>query len=154
MKFTHLHLTILALAILVAACAPAPTNPVVVLSPIPNLPPLIIPTETILPPTEAVAPPPPPANDQALNEYTNGTLWIHLLSPQDEAVVQTSQIFVTGEAPAETAISLNDEIYLVTADQTFNIPVNLEEGPNVLEFIASDPSGNEITFFLTVTYEP
>jgi hypothetical protein len=151
------------LAISIAACTPAPTNPVVVSPAIANPSTVVAPTATeaiTAPPvTDTIVPsplPPPPTvvNGQAFTEYVNGTLWVHLFSPQDEAVVQTAQIAVAGQAPVETVISLNDEIYVVSADQSFTIPINLEEGPNVLEFVASDLSGNEVTFILTVTYEP
>jgi len=79
---------------------------------------------------------------------------VRLFYPQDEAVVQTAQISVTGQAPVDTVVSVNNEVYVVSADQFFNIPIELEEGPNVLEFVASDIAGNEVSFILTVTYEP
>jgi len=145
---------ILALMVLAGACAPAPTNTAIPLPPATNS---AIPIATGAPATVTALPsllPSPAANDQPFTEYISGTLWIHLFSPQDEAVVQSAQIFVNGQAPMDTVISVNDEIYLVSADQSFSIPVNLEEGPNVLEFVASDLSGNEVAFILTVTYEP
>jgi len=157
MRYMRSYSIILVLAIFIGACAPALTSPVAVLPSITNPPALIAPTQTVttLPATETVAPSPLHLpNNQAFTEYTSGTLWVHLFSPQDEAVVQTAQISVTGQAPVDTVISLNDEIYVVSADQSFDIPINLEEGPNVLEFVASDLSGNEVTFILTVTYEP
>jgi len=154
---------ILAPAVLVAACAPAQFQPAMGLPTATNWP-----TMTLIPPSAAEATLPPtetmlasllPASPTAVNlqgfaEYTSGPLWVHLFSPQDEAIVQTPQISITGQAPAETVISLNDDIYVVSADQSFNIPVDLEEGPNALEFVASDLAGNEVAFILTVTYEP
>ena len=152
---------IFTLAILIGACAPTPTNPIAASPLIANSPTVVAPTAaeaiTAPPVSDTIVPSPPPptvVNGQAFTEYVNGTLWVHLFSPQDEAVVQTAQIAVTGQAPVETVISLNDEIYVVSADQSFTIPINLEEGPNVLEFVASDLSGNEVTLILTVTYEP
>ena len=163
MKYLYSRTIIFTLAILIGACAPAPTNPIAASPLIANSPTVVAPTAaeamTEPPFTDTTVPSPVPAsptavNGQAFTEYINGTLWVHLFSPQDEAVVQTAQIAVTGQAPVETVISLNDEIYVVSADQSFTIPINLEEGPNVLEFVASDLSGNEVTFILTVTYEP
>ena len=48
----------------------------------------------------------------------------------------------------------NEMIALVSTDETFSFLISLEEGPNVLEFVASDVDGNEIAFVLTVIYEP
>lgn len=149
--------TIFLCALLLMACAPALASPISVLPPSTNLPALIISTETALPPTESIAPsslPTPVPQTQPYVEFTSGTLWIRLFTPQDGAVVQTPTITVIGQSPADTVISLNDIIYIVPADQFINIPVNLEEGPNVLEIVASDVSGNELTYILTVTYEP
>ena len=94
------------------------------------------------------------ASDQSFTEYTNGDLWVRLFSPQDESVVNTPQISLTGQAPTETIITVNDEIAIVSDDQSFSIPLDLQEGPNVLECIASDLDGNEVTFIITITYEP
>jgi len=163
MKSIRSRIAIFALAISIWACAFLPTNPVAISSPVANPPTFVAPpppaaitalpvAETIIP--SPLSPPPTVANNQAFTEYKNGTLWVHVFSPPDEAVVQTAQIVVAGQAPADTVISLNNEVYVVSADQSFNIPVNLEEGPNALEFVASDLSGNEVAFTLTVTYEP
>ena len=62
-------------------------------------------------------------------------------------------INVTGQAPADTVISVNDDIILVPADGNFSIPVTLDEGPNVLELAASNTGGDEIDLVLTVVYE-
>jgi len=60
----------------------------------------------------------------------------------------------SGKAPAGTVISVNEMIALVSTDEMFSFPILLEEGPNVIEFVASDVDGNEIAFVLTVIYEP
>ena len=87
------------------------------------------------------------------SEYTSGKLWLHLVSPKDDDTVTESLINVTGQAPAETVISLNDDIFLVPADGNFSIPVALDEGPNVIELVASNTEGDEIELVLTVVYE-
>jgi len=81
-------------------------------------------------------------------------LWLQILSPLDEAVVDTLEVDVTGSAPAGSVISVNDEILIVGADLQFKTTVPLEEGPNLIEIIASDENGNELSVMLTVTYEP
>lgn len=90
----------------------------------------------------------------AFTQFQQGELSIQILSPQDEEVVKTKQIEVTGKAPVETVISINDQIILVPASGDFSAPVTLEEGPNIIELVASDENGNELDIILTVVYEP
>ncbi|MEM5773877.1 MAG: hypothetical protein AAGU05_02660, partial [Anaerolineaceae bacterium] len=63
-------------------------------------------------------------------EYRSGGLWLRLASPADEQVFADPEIHFTGQAPAGTVLSLNEEIILVEADERFDIPLRLEEGPN------------------------
>ena len=81
-------------------------------------------------------------------------LWLQILAPLDEAVVNTPLVDVTGSAPAGVVISVGDEILIVDSTLQFTLPVTLEEGPNLIEIIASDENGNEMFVLLTVTYEP
>ena len=98
--------------------------------------------------------PSPTSSPGTVTEYNSGALWLRLFTPQDEQVVTTAQIKVDGQAPAETVIGVNDQIFIVGSDQSFSIPVILDEGPNVIEIIASDVYGNEIDLVLTVVYDP
>jgi len=82
------------------------------------------------------------------------SLWLQVLSPQDEAVINLPQVDVIGSAPADTVVSVNDEILIVGDDQQFKATVSLDEGPNLIEILASDENGNEMSLLLTVTYEP
>ena len=84
----------------------------------------------------------------------SGTIWLQVLSPQDEAVVNTSQVDVIGAAPARSVVSVNDEILIIGDDQQFKTTLSLDEGPNLIEILASDENGNETSLLLTVTYEP
>jgi hypothetical protein len=130
---------------LLTACGPTPTltppsNPAPTDKSIPTAAPQIIPT-AIVHPTLAGAP------DAA-------GFWFQVLSPLDEAVVDAPEVEVTGSAPAGSVISVNDEILIVGADLQFKTTISLEEGPNLIEIVASDEIGNELTVLLTVTYEP
>ena len=95
------------------------------------------PTETIVPATEVAE-----------------TLALQVLAPQDDAVVNAPQVDVIGLAPAGTVVSVNDDILIVGADGQFKSTLSLDEGPNLVEIVASDGSGNEASQILTVTYEP
>lgn len=64
------------------------------------------------------------------------------------------QVLVTGETFTNMIISLNDEITLSDAEGKFSALVPLVEGINVIEIVASDLEGNEVSLELTVVYEP
>ena len=87
-------------------------------------------------------------------DTSGGALSLQVLSPQDEAVVNTPQVDVIGSAPTGAVISVNDEILIVGDDGQFKTTVSLDEGPNLIEIIASDNDGNEMSLLLTITYEP
>ena len=140
------------LILIISACGPTPTalpsshittpdSPSAI--PASSVPQEVIPTTVIqLTPTVVSVP------------VTLGGLWLQLLSPQDEAVLDLPQVDVIGSAPAGTVVSVNEEILVVGDDQQFKITVSLDEGPNLIEIVASDDSGNEMSLLLTVTYEP
>lgn len=85
---------------------------------------------------------------------SSGSLWLQIISPLDEAVVNASQIEIVGMAPPDTVISINDEFLLVGPEEQFTLTVSLEEGPNLFEILASNLQGDEIFLMLTVVYEP
>ena len=87
-------------------------------------------------------------------EKSNGELWVRLFAPQDQMTVKTAQVDVRGQAPEETTVTVNDDILVVGPDQSFQSTVSLNAGPNPIEIVASDMSGNEVSFTLTVTYQP
>lgn len=147
------HLIIFALILLLTACSPTPTavpsspttnsNSPTTISATPPVPQEVIPT-TVTQPTSTVVTAPD----------TSGALWLRVLSPPDEAVVNTPQVDIVGSAPAGAVLSVNDDILLVGDDQHFKTTISLDEGPNLIEIIASDDNGSETSIILAVTYEP
>jgi hypothetical protein len=140
------------LILLITACNPTPTViPLVpptnsngpITSPSTSLHQEVIPTTDIQPSPTLVSAP-----------VTSGTLWLQILSPQDEAVVNTPEVDVMGLAAIGAVVSVNDDILIVGDDQQFKTTISLDEGPNLIEIIASDNNGNEMSILLTVTYEP
>jgi hypothetical protein len=79
---------------------------------------------------------------------------ISLFSPQEDDVVTEARVDVIGAAPAETVITLNEEITVAGADGMFYARVPLEEGLNEILCVASDLEGNEVAFSFIVVYEP
>ncbi len=113
----------------------------------------VLTAEVTLPPIEAAEIPVTVDEQAGYVEYNSGDLWLRLESPRDESEVSTSDINVMGQAPAETVISVNEEILLVGEDERFALPIRLEEGPNVIELVVSNPQGDVIELVLTVVYE-
>lgn len=85
---------------------------------------------------------------------TSGSLTVRVLQPEDGATVHSDTVTVKGEAPAETVVTVNDDILVVGSDEKFETNVLLDEGPNVIEIVASDLESNEVDFEISVTYEP
>ena len=135
----------LALLVLVflAACSPTPTAT----STSPDAPSVANPTPMPQEVNSAPVVPPTVVSGEA-------GLWLQVASPLDEAMVDAPQVDVLGSALAGAVISVNDEILLVGADEQFRAVVLLEEGPNLIEVLASDENGNEVSALLTITYEP
>ncbi len=79
---------------------------------------------------------------------------LQVLSPQDGAVVNTQQVTVMGVASPGAVVTVNDDILIAAADGKWQDTVTLDEGPNVIEIIASNTSGNEASVELAVIYEP
>ena len=146
------QLLILALMLVTEACTPTPT----VVPKLPSLAVSIVATASATPmPQQTIPATPVPPTETALPATeAAGTLWLQVLSPQDEAVVNTPQVEVIGLAPAGTVVTVNDEILIVGPEGQFKTILALEEGPNLIEILASDENGNETSLLLTVTYEP
>ncbi len=79
---------------------------------------------------------------------------IALFAPQEDEAVTEAWVDVIGSAPAETVVTLNDEIAVAGADGMFYARVPLEEGLNEIQCVASDLEGNEAAFSFIVVYEP
>lgn len=108
-----------------------------------------VPTQTAaLQPTVEAAAAPTPTTAAA------GALWLRILTPQDGDTVSAPDLQIKGEAPAETTVTINDQILVVSAKQSFETTIRLEAGPNLIEIVASDLNGNEIFIPLTIEYEP
>ena len=77
-----------------------------------------------------------------------------ILSPPDNAVVNAPQVEIIGQTAPDVVLTFNDEIVVAGPDGAFTATVPLDEGPNLVQMVASDAEGDETTFELTVTYEP
>jgi hypothetical protein len=105
--------------------------------------------QTVIPPATLIVEPPAAT---PFNSVMAAALQV--LSPQDQEVVTSGQIEVLGTAPVNTIITIDDQILIVGPDQQFKAGLILEEGPNLIEIVASDLEGNESFLEITVIYEP
>lgn len=100
-------------------------------------------------PTDASAAQPPPV-DAPVWTQTSGGLTVQLFSAA-EVRVSDPQYPLAGKAPAGTVVTVNDEILVVDSSQSFSTTAALEDGPNLVEVVASNPAGDEVSFLLVVT---
>ena len=70
-----------------------------------------------------------------------------------EAYVTTSSIDVTGRTSIDALVTVNDTFADVAIDGTFTSTVELDEGPNIVEVVASTSSGDESSIVLLIIYE-
>ena len=82
---------------------------------------------------------------------SDGSLVVDIYSDTN-VVVTTSSYKVEGHAPDGTVVSANDQIVVVDRSQSFSLTVPLADGPNLIDIVASDWSGHEVDFSITVTY--
>lgn len=96
-----------------------------------------------------VPPSPPPPEPPPSQGF-----FLEVAEPQDETVVNTSPILVSGSTSPEAEVSVNGTLIDVNEQGDFAAMVELEEGPNVIEVIATDYEGNEESCILAVIYTP
>ena len=113
---------------------------------------------TPTPPATATQTPAPTASMQPAPspEPSPQSLFLEISQPSDGAETSTSPITVSGiSAPAAVvSVLVNDELEIADVDEggNFSVAVNLEEGPNLIEVIASDIFGNVESSSMVVTY--
>jgi len=79
---------------------------------------------------------------------------LQILSPRDGDLVNSPQVTVVGTTSPDSVVTVNDDIIVVGADGRFESTISLEQGPNVIEIVASDLEGNEATLELSINYQP
>lgn len=69
-------------------------------------------------------------------------------------MVNTKDINVAGKTLAAAIVSVNGNLTPVKSDGTFTYKVTLNSGVNLIEVVASDIGGKEVSKILTVVYQP
>ncbi len=92
------------------------------------------------------------SNKEETKEPEASTILLTVTEPQDETTVYSSGLVVKGQTEADAVVSVDGVTIEVGADGEFSTTVTLEEGPNLIEVMASDFEGNEGSVDLTVIY--
>jgi putative hemolysin len=79
---------------------------------------------------------------------------LQVLLPEDGSQVDIPQCQVIGITAPGAVVTVNDEIVVAGVDGSFQATITLEQGPNLIEVLASDSSGAEALAYVTVTYGP
>jgi hypothetical protein len=152
-----------ATSVIARPTAPAPINPQPVVAPLnPSMTPLPAqPAPSVEPPATLTPPPPtiiipevPPTLAVATTPTPAGVFVITIDAPREGETVRTSPLIVSGQTAPHAVVSVNDAVAIAGPDGRFNLSVPLEAGPNVLEIIASKPTGEQVFAILTVLYQP
>jgi hypothetical protein len=104
----------------------------------------------------AIAPPPPQSTSQSTQSSkpaSNQDLMLEIDEPDDEAVFKVSTISLSGTASPEAEVTVNG-ISVNIEQGNFTTMIELEEGPNSIEILASDGKGRKNSQVLTVIYIP
>jgi hypothetical protein len=99
------------------------------------------------------APPAAPDSASAII-LASSELTVRLLAPSDGAIFDTPDILVVGETSPGVVVSVNDAVAIADAQGDFALALHLEEGTNLLEFVASNESGDQVSVTLAVSYLP
>ncbi|MBA7699505.1 hypothetical protein ES703_108202 [subsurface metagenome] len=136
-------LAMVLLLVLVAACAPAPGE--ITPTPTPE------PTPT---PTPAPEPTPAPKPEPTPEPTPTPEFFLTVTQPADDSIISTDKVEVRGRTSPGALVSINGELVEVDEEGNFTMMVVLEEGPDIIEVIASDLEGNQQSCVLVVMYVP
>ena len=86
---------------------------------------------------------------------STGSLFLTIEKPESlESVVSTAAITVVGRTLVNAVVSVNDLFADVDQDGRFTVPLQLEEGPNIIQVVASVETGEEKAETITLIYSP
>lgn len=81
-------------------------------------------------------------------------LFLDVRNPADEVIVDVPLVVVSGTTLADAMVSINGALAYTDYQGAFSGEIELEEGPNVIEVVASDFYGNEKAKIITLFYIP
>ncbi len=84
---------------------------------------------------------------------TAAAMFLDISQPEDNSFVTTNTVQVRGRTLTGAVVSVQGNVVDVDSNGNFSATVALDEGPNVIEVIASDEAGNEVQNSIVVTFE-
>ncbi|MDA1272334.1 MAG: hypothetical protein O3A93_13965 [Chloroflexi bacterium] len=97
----------------------------------------------------------PGAGPSATPAAIEGDLFLQLLDPLEaEVFTEVSPLRVAGRTRVDAVVTVNDTIVEPDIDGKFSLDVPLEEGPNIIEVVASVASGEQQDLVLVAIYLP
>lgn len=91
----------------------------------------------------------PATNSDPSNTPADITLTVS--EPEDNTITDVPTIEVKGHTNPGAVVSANEVVAIADANGNFDAIVSLDEGPNIIEIVASDEAGNQASVMLIVT---
>jgi hypothetical protein len=86
---------------------------------------------------------------------TTGELFLRLTGPAElEVVTETESMTVSGQTRVDALVTINDTTVEPNIDGEFSLELALDEGPNIIEVVASVASGEQKDIVLVAVYTP
>ncbi len=87
--------------------------------------------------------------------YDNNStrLTVKIIQPQDETVVRSTPLAVSGTVNVPAQVTVNG-VGVDVKDNHFNTTIDLDPGPNSIDVSATDSKGNETFKSVSVVYVP
>ncbi len=95
-----------------------------------------------------------PSSQPTSREPTTATLNLNIVEPKNGAVVNSSNLKVSGKTVASADVFVNDKELTADSAGNFSTTIGLDEGDNSVIVSANDDNGNYAEQELTITYEP
>lgn len=112
------------------------------------------------PPTATTAPTREPTSTPAIEPTpepaaTEPGLNLNLVSPENtEVITEEPSIEIVGATRVDAVVTINDTVVEPDGDGLFSLRVDLDEGPNLIEIVASVASGEQKDLVLVVIFLP
>ena len=143
----------------------SPTQvPITTATPSPTPAPIAAASPTVIPTpapttTSTATPTPAPTTEATPTSLPIGSeliddLFLQITNFPKESVVRTNTVDLAGRTSPDALVSVNGVLVDVDADGAFAATVTLNEEPNLVEVIASDFRGNQVSAVLTIIYIP
>ena len=95
-----------------------------------------------------------PTTPETTSEISDSGLFLTVTQPANESIINADRVEVMGITVPGAVVSVNGNPTEVDEEGNFTMMVALEEGPNLIEIIASDVQGNQESHPLVLIYVP